>query len=148
MTVSQQGRLLVNSQDSARQTKGRTMMSVGFRCVGGGNRRHQNWRLNHSVNQSEESTAERRARAAAFASEFESAAMRIQTKPLRDRELIVTGNSQPISCPTEMNFERTDFFKVLSQKCFKPISAERLLNDQSLKSIRMVQRANRQRGVR
>src|SRR6266851_1603072 len=107
MTVSQQRRLLINSQHSARQAKRGAMMNFGFRFLRGGDRLSQNWRLNQSVNQSEESTAERRARAAAFSSKFESAELHIQIEPLFEWEPISTGNSQWISRATEMDFERT-----------------------------------------
>src|SRR5258707_3083654 len=113
MTVSQQRRLLINSQRSARQTKRGAVMNVGFRLLRRGNRRFQNRRLNQSVNQSEESPAERRARAAAFSRKFESAELHIQIDPPFDWEPISTGNSQSISRATEMDFERTNFLKVL-----------------------------------
>jgi hypothetical protein len=92
--------------------------------------------------------AKRRARAAAFASEPEGAELQIQIEPLFDWEPIANPNSQPMSRATEMNFEQANFVKILSQKCFKRICAERFLSGESLKSKRMVQRANRQRGVR
>src|SRR6266404_1498996 len=114
MTLSQQRRLLINSQRSARQTKRGAMMNVGFRLLRGGDRRCQNWRLNQSVNQSEESPAERRARTAAFSSKFESAELQIQIAPPFDWEPISTGNSQSISRATEMDFERHDFLEVFS----------------------------------
>src|SRR5260370_440600 len=114
MTVSQQRRLLFNSQPSARQTKRGAMMNVGFRFLRGGDRHSQNWLLNQSINQSEESPAERRAGAAAFSSKFESAVLHIQIEPLFDWEPILTGNSQSISRATEIDFQRTNFLKVLS----------------------------------
>src|ERR1700730_13211930 len=118
MTVSQQRCLLFNSQRRARQTKRGAMMNVTFRLLCGVDCCSQNWRLSQSVNQSEKTAAERRARAAAFASEFESAELHIQIEPLFDWEPISNPNSQPISRATEMNFERTNFVKILKQKCF------------------------------
>src|SRR6266849_7274462 len=143
MTVSQQRRLLINSQGCARQTKRGAMVNIRFRFLRGGDRRSQNWGLNQSVNQSEESPAERRAGAAAFSSQFESAELQIQIEPLFDWEPISTGNSQAISRATEMDFKRTNFLKVLKQKCFEPIRAKRFLNGEMLKAKRMVQHANR-----
>src|SRR5258708_9667489 len=134
MTVSQQRCLLFNSQRSARQTKRGAMMNVSFRLLRGVDRRSQNWRLNQSVNQPEESPAERRARATVFASEFESAELHIQIEPLFDWEPISNPNSQLMSRATEMNFERTNFVKILSQKRFERICAERFLGGESLKS--------------
>src|SRR6266849_8626079 len=143
MTVSQQCRLLVNPQRSAGQTKRGAMMNFGFRLLCGNDRRSQNWGLNQSVNQSEESPAERRAGAAAFSSQFESAELQIQIEPLFDWEPISTGYSQAISRATEMDFKRTNFLKVPKQKCFEPIRAKRFLNGEILKAKRMVQHANR-----
>src|SRR5258707_927092 len=123
------------------------MMNVGLGFLRGEYRCTQNWRLSQSVNQSQESSAERRARAAAFPSKFDSAQPHIQIEPLCDREAIST-SSQPISRAAEINFKQTDFMKILKQKCFKPLRAERFLGGESLKSKGMVQRANWQRCVR
>src|SRR5260370_7631498 len=82
MSVSQQSRLLINSQGCARQTKRGAMVNIRFRFLRGGDRRSQDWGLNQSVNQSEESPAERRAGAAAFSSQFESPELQIQIDPL------------------------------------------------------------------
>src|SRR4030095_282343 len=113
MTVSQQRRVLSNSQCSTSQTKRGAMMNIGFRLLRRIDRCSQKWLLNQSVYQSKEATAERRARVAVFPSEFESAQLHIQIKPLFDSEPIWSCDSQSISCATEMNFERTDFLKVL-----------------------------------
>src|SRR5882724_5529499 len=98
MTVSQQRRLLFNSQRSARQTKRGAMVNLGFHFLRGIDRSGQDGRINQSVNQSKESPAERRACAAIFASEFESAQLQIQIEPLLDRKLISHVKSQSKSC--------------------------------------------------
>src|SRR5258708_39167226 len=144
MTVSQQRRLLINSQNGAGQTKRGAMMNVGFRLLRGGDSRCQIRRLNQSVNQSEESPAERRARGAVFSSQLEGAELHIQIDPPFDWEPISTGNSQSISRATEMDFERPDFLEIFSYKCFKPISAKRFFAGESLNAERMAQPANRQ----
>src|SRR5258708_35112190 len=113
MTAANQRAPLSIPKRSPRKTKCGEMMILVSGLWRGGDRRSQNWRLNQSVNQLEESPAERRAGAAVFSSQFESAGLHIQIEPLFDWKPISTGNSLSISRATEMDFERTNFLKVL-----------------------------------
>src|SRR5882724_9500542 len=109
------------------------MVNLGFHFLRGIDRSSQDGRFNQSVNQSKESPAERRACAAIFASEFESAQLQIQIEPLLDRKLISHVKSQSKSRTTKMNFEPANFLEVLTQKCFQPIRSKRFARDESLK---------------
>src|SRR5215831_1122625 len=148
MTVSQQRRLLFYSQGSGRQTKGGAMMNVGFGFSRGGGRCCQNWILSQSLNQLQQSPAQRRARTSAFASKLIGAELHIQIEPGLDWKGVLIGPSQSIRGAAEKNLDRRKLLEIVAQKRFKPLSAKRFFSYERLESKRMVQRANGQRAVR